>query len=81
MNELILIIQGIIIGLFAADLTWRKRLRSDLELKEAELKIATKTLSDLHNSAMAANQDLQNKVQSLEQAYRAQSQVAAVKRF
>lgn len=75
----------IIIGFIAGLVVWDMRLRAQalkrIEEQEKQLTESARKLSDLHNSAMAANQDLQNKVQSLEQAYRAQVNPIAVKRF
>lgn len=80
--EVAIYIAGIFVGIVIWDMWDRAKARRLIEGKEKELQEAAKKLSDLHNSAMAANQDLQNKVQSLEAAYRAQQNpTIGVKRF
>lgn len=80
--EVVIYIAGIFVGVVLWDMWDRQKARRMIEGKEKELAEAAKKLSDLHNSAMTANQDLQNKVQSLEAAYRAQQNpTIGVKRF
>ena len=77
----VVLIQGGIIGFLAYDLAQRKAFNLAISEKESELKAAAKALADLHNSAMKANEDLQNKVQSMELAVKSTTNVNVMKRF
>jgi hypothetical protein len=82
MENLALMMIGFLGGLIVWDM--RERAAAQRRMKEAEEKLTESMakLSELHNSSMLANQELQNKVQSLEQAYKAASSSAvATKRF
>lgn len=78
---LIALTQGILIGIVAWDMSLRKKTNLRLVEQEEKLISGTKALADLHNAAMKANEDLQNRIQSLELAMKSTTNVNVMKRF
>lgn len=75
------LVQGILIGLVSWDMAQRKKTTMRLVEQEEKLISGTKALADLHNAAMKANEDLQNRIQSLELAVKSTTNVNVMKRF